>query len=285
MIEQEYKNLVELEIRDSLKPAESAALLLKRLQELGFSDYSAFLATALGKEVQARNEQMGCDLDRTIVHFNELMQSAQSLLKRADEIFVAYGKNEYVPLNLQIQAAQLGEHGSTIGVISNNYNIISGEIRSSLNEFIASAKTVLKTINDGMFMVCTAKIQKEVVDVFSGESVVESVSKDTEMGYLTQQQSAYQKKAADGLAMIVKQAARFRQDCNEMKRLSAGLEVTRVMGKVESARIEGENSGLTELIGDLEGFQSSVSDCLREINHMNQHIEYNTRKLLELVSA
>ena len=37
-----------------MAPADSAALLLARLAELGYPDYQAFMADALSKEVAAR---------------------------------------------------------------------------------------------------------------------------------------------------------------------------------------------------------------------------------------
>ena len=65
-----------------------------------------------------------------------------------------------------------------------------------------------------------------------------------------------------------------------MKRLAAGLEVTRIMGKVESARLDTNNDGLAELINELEVFQNSVGSGLKQIDQMNQRIQRNTQVLL-----
>lgn len=283
VVEQEYKGLLAIEQGKKLRPNESAVALLKRIGELGFADYGALMATALSHEVVARDAALGRAPDPAIAYFDELVKAAQSLLKQANVIFDAYAKNEYVPLNLRIQAAQLGEEGGTIGVISNNYNIISTEIKNSLDSFIASAQEVFHTINSGLFLLCTARIQGEVLELFrkeieSGDTTHHQAE---ESGYLEKQQKTYHQKAMAGLYAITKQAIRFHQACTDMKRLAAALEVTRVMGKVESARLTVKKDGLTELIDDLEVFQSSVAEGLKEIEQMNRSIQYNTQQLLD----
>ena len=46
--------------------------------------------------------------------------------------------------------------------VSNNYDAISAEIKSNMNRFITSAQRVFEIINDGLFLVCTAKVQQEL---------------------------------------------------------------------------------------------------------------------------
>lgn len=264
-VEQEYRTLVALERDTKISPKDSAAKLLDRLKELGFENYQAFMSAAVSHEMTARNAKLNRQADSGLAVFEDLVQKATSMMKQAEGIFYAYGKNEYVPLNLQVQSARLGDSGATIGVISNNYNIISTEIKNIMDQFMESAKQVFATIQDGQFLICTAKLQQEVVDFFRREEDNEHVNKVQEMELLEGQQKSYLQKALEGMRNIVAQAAQFQQDCQDMKRLSSGLEVTRVMGKVESARLTEDNDGLNELIDDLETFQSTISVSLREI--------------------
>lgn len=280
VVEQEYAALAAAERRDGLKPAESAQLLLGRLAELGFKDYNAFMAAALAQVITSRDDQLGKGHDKSIGCFGELVTAAESLMKQADHIFEAYGKSQYVPLNLQVQAAQLGADGATIGVISSNYIIISDEIKQHLDSFLTSAKQVLSTITSGLFLTCVARIQGEVLEFFHQEGGAEEEANAQETGYLEQQRHIYQEKAATGLRAIVRQAEQFMQSCTEMKRMAAALEVTRVMGKVESARLNQEGSGLNELINDLYAFQQAIAEGLKEIENMNRHITNHITQLL-----
>ena len=243
------------------------------------------MSLAFSKEIESRNKQLSREQDKMLPHFDELMQAAQNLLKHTGDIFSIYGKNSHVPLNLQIQAGQLGEDGATIGVIANNYNIISSEIKRELSQFTSSAQQVFKSINDGRFLFCTAKIQREVIELFEKESLSDNNSQAEEMLYLENQQMAYMLKATEGLRSISEQTKKFQQDCKNMKMLTAGLEVTRVMGKVESSRLTATKGGLNELIADLESLQISISNSLREIEQMNRQIEHNMQKLLQVSQA
>lgn len=283
VVEREYKSLVAAEGENKLSPKDSGALLLKRLAELGFDNYGAFMATALAKELATRNEQLRRAPDRMIAGFDALTSAAKSLLNQAGEIFTAYAKNKYVSLNLSVQAARVGQGGATIGVISENYNVISAHIKNSMDQFIGSAKQVLDTTNNGLFLICTAKVQQEVADFFRTETSSVGLSNDQEMLLLQQQQQAYQQKAIDGLRAITQHAEKFQRDCMEMKHLAVSLEVTRVMGKVESSHLAVAKDDLDGLIGDLETFQTTITNGLREIEHMNLDIQHNTRRLLKVM--
>ena len=282
IVEQEYKSVLAKE-KNGVRPAESAVMLLDRLKELGFNDYGEFMATAISKEMAARDTQLGKEQDKTIICFDELMVEARTLLQQASIIYAAYEKNEYVPLNLRVQSAQLGDSGATISVISSNYTMISTEIRQSMSKFIASAQDVFKMIHIGLFLLCTTKIQHEVVSLFQEEEASEHFSQEQEMSYLESQQKIYRKKAIDGLQAIIRQANSFRQSSNDMKMLALGLGVTRLMGKVESSRLTVIKDSLNELIDDLEGFQMSVLNGLKDIDQRNREIQITTQSLLKEV--
>jgi len=281
VVMQEYHQLLHLEKTKKLKPQESAALLLARLAELGFKDYSVFQATLLSHEMKERDKHLNRHQNPMIVSFLELVNAAQEILNHVGSIFTAYEKNQYVPINLRVQAAQLGASGSTIGVISNNYDVISMEIKNGMNEFIESAERVFKNIYLGLFLSCVAYIQKEVLDFFKNESSTLPISKEEEMQYLNKQRFDYQHKANQSLNIISRQTENFHLICMEMKRLAAGLQVTRIMGKVESSRLPAEKSGLMELIADLENFQATISDGLRTIDRINRHIQTHIRQLVD----
>lgn len=285
IVDREYTSLAAATTRQSkISPEDAAVILLDRLGQLGFKNYGAFMSTALSREIAARNERLGRAPDAMIACFDQIVTSSDALLQQAGNIFAAYGKSEFVPLNLRVQVNRLGQSAATIGVISNNYDLIAGEIRSNMNRFMASAEQVHKTISDGLFLLCTAKVQHEVVEFFRAEASAGEQSHAQEMLYLEQQQSAYQQKAVDGLRAIAAQAERFHQDCIEMRRLAASLEVTRIMGKMESSRLRVAKTDLDELIDDLEVFQASVAKGLSEIEQMNQNIRRSTRQLLNLMS-
>lgn len=280
-VKAEYEKLAALEAREHLKPAESAALLLERLAELGFADYRTFMATALGHELAARDTKLGRAPDASIARFSALMQTASSLLTQADRILSAYARNENVPFNFRVLAAQLGTQGQAIGVISANYTLLSDDMRSILDTFIQSARHVFNTISEGTFLASTARIQREALQAFKHELGQGGGAAEQEVRLLDRQQAEYSARAAESLREIAKSAEAFRTACLDMSRLSAGLEVTRVMGKVECARHAAIKERTTELLSELEAFQRTVAGALREIDMMNDSIRREAQALIE----
>ena len=168
-VEQEYRALLEIEQSQKLKPAESAKLLLGRLAELGFRDYQAFMSAALAGEILSRNQKLDRPPDSVIPQIETLGKGSRELLKQAEIISENYAASRYIPLNLRVQAAQLGEAAATIGVISVNYSIIAGEIKALMDLLVASAQQVSEAVNKGMFLYCTSELQKETVQLFQAE--------------------------------------------------------------------------------------------------------------------
>lgn len=285
----EYAALRRLETDRKLKPEESAGFLLSRLQELGFTDYSAFMASALSQVIGERDAEMSYETDDCISRFNELFTSAQMLLRNATAIFSVYKENEYVPLNLRVQAAQLGDFGAPIGVISNNYTTISAQIQKGIEQVVESGKDVVKTINEGLFLAGTARIQKDMHAYFLEEAREdashEGVSREEEMVNLEQQKAEYIERSIKGLEDISIHISQFQRACREMRKLTSGLEVTRIMGKIEHARINDSAASLGSLINELDTFQKAIQSGLKEIDQTNQTIQSHVNQLIKTLGV
>ena len=284
VVEKEYKDLLQQELSSKITPKESAELLLERLKNLGFNSYEEFMSIAVNKEMLARDVKLN-KKDRLLNNFGQLMHDAESMLAETTNIFSSYEESKYVPLNLQIQSAQLGENGRTIGVISSNYNIVSTEIRNEINDFNQAAQNVFSKIHAGQFLACTARIQREVIECFQKEITSDFVNKDQEILYLRRQQVEYQKLASEGLISITKQIEQFQNNCQRMKMLASSLEVIRIMGKVDAARISVSNGDLNELINDLSIFQTSIASSLGKIAQLNHGMKHETLGAIGTMAA
>ena len=170
LIAQEYAALAAVEKAHRLKPAESAIKLLARLAELGFRDYGSFMTAALSQEIRARNEQLGRLADTATAHFDGLASEAAALLDHASGVIADHAAHRYVPFNLRVHAAQLGEAGAAIGVIATNYDILAASLKTMMADFIEAAKQLFAAVNKGLFLVSTATIQKEASEQFQAET-------------------------------------------------------------------------------------------------------------------
>jgi aerotaxis receptor len=280
VVQKYYPELAAREAHDALKPAGSGAILFQTLSALGFNGYEDFMAAALGSELAARDRQLGRPADPTLVQFDDLLQTARDLLGHAEEIARAYDLNESVPFNFRVLAAQLGQAGAAIAVISSNYSVLSTEMRVILDHFANAARGVFSSITQGYFLSCTARVQRELLEYFATEPEQAGLPRETEMALLARQQEEYSRLAYEALQGIAKAARGFRGTCLEMNRLAAGLEVMRVMGKVECARHDAQRDRMDELLRDLELFQKTISAALKAIDQMNQTIQRESEHLI-----
>lgn len=290
-IEHEYRSLVSLALSSDHSPEQSAEFLLSRLATLGFRDYQAFMSEALSCEVKARDAVLGRSPDATIECFDRLVESAKTVIDQAEKIHLVYDQCRYAPLNLRIQAAQLGDKGGTVDVISGNYGTIAGEIQGKVSQFLDSARGVLSTIYKGLFLTCTASLQKEVAELFEAEGEADQteqqagIERGLQERLLTQQIVAYRAMALEGLHAITQQCSRFQEDCADVRRLTTNLEVVRLMGKMESSRLIGLNEGLDKLISDLEASQATITTGLKQIEQVNRDIRFNLGRTIEHASC
>lgn len=277
LAKREYAPLAANEKKLCLKPVESASRFLAKLEELGFQDHGAFMATALTEEITARDQILGRASSSAALNFLALSRAAALLLKEANAVYANYALHRNVPLNLRIQAARLGSAGASIAVISMSYNSISKAINTLMARFIVAAQEVFSAINKGLFLCGTAQIQREMCAIFRSEcSLKDEQALSNEIELLDQQLLSYEKSATGSLRAIAVEAERFNRLCAEIKRTAEGLETIRIMGKVEYARMETVDAGLIDLLGNLERYQEAITDGLQKMLTISQAIQRNS---------
>lgn len=276
VVQQVYAEAVAAE-QDGLSPAESFAAIELRLNGLGFDSYAEFMAVALARETMARDKAIGRGADPATKLFLEQVSAVKLLPREAERIAEANRQYEYLPLNFQVLAAQRGVAGGAVAEISAGYTQVAGRFAEALDQFRKAALQVEQAVVDGLFLACTAPLQEEMSRAFRSES---DGGGGEESRRLSEQQRAYSERARTGLTAVDAQLQAFRADCAEMRRLASSLEVTRVMGKVECARLDGDTGGLLELLNELGDFQRTLTDGLKALDRDNTAIYDATRRLI-----
>lgn len=272
-----YAAIRKEELASDCKPAESAHLLLNNLAAAGFADYPAFMASALGTEIRQRDDALGRLAWASLRHFEELIGSAAILQKTAAGMLELTSAFRYTPGNLRIQAARMGDGGRAISEISTNYGQISDAIVENLRLLHSSAQDVFASVNDGLFLACTARLQEETAEFFTREAAAKGEPAGDEAGRLLRQTEDYKALAAEKFEHIKAHIVRFFDLTGEMKRLCSALVAVRVMGKVESVNMY--QGIFAELIGDLERGQEALSSGLSDIWEINNRIRDNIRHI------
>lgn len=279
VVKREYHALHILEKNEPLKPAESATLLLERLKALGFRDYCVFMTYALGLEWTARDAQLGKAHNTHLNQLKELTNAAKQILTQSETIAGIEAASRYVPINLRVQAIKLGDAAAGIGVISQNYAIISSELKELTEHFIADTEKVYKTIHESLFFIGVAEAQTEILSAFKNEGADDAVSRTQDLLLLERQETVYRQKALSMLLEIGSQVDQFHELCADMRKSALGLDVARIMGKTETARQLAGQGELNAYLDDLENFQASLNSGLKEIQRQSRSILGKVQKL------
>lgn len=272
-----YTSIRRHETSSAIKPADSAAELLNSLRASGFRDYTAFMAAAISREMQSRNAALGWGRWPLIDLFDELVTSADTLLSTTDRMLGMISTFNYTPTNLRIQALRMGDKGRAIAEISSNYDHISKDIVTNLEALEAASKEVFSAVNDGLFLACTARLQGEMATHFDQEIREHGTGLSDEAERLRTQTADYKTHAAKKFELIKSRIGHFFELTSEMKRLLSGLVAVRVMGKVESVSLS--NGIFSDLIGDLEKGQQTLTHGLEDIAKLNDRIRETVQQL------
>ena len=277
IIEKEYAALRKAEQGGNLSPEDSARRLLARLAELGFEDYPAFASHALSEELLARDKGLNKVTDQRISDYRVMLKNAEALTKETDALVQEFEAMRTIPHNLRVIASRIEPAGGPVTVLSQNYGTMSREMSEWFEHNVlgenSNFSAIKGTISHSLFVQGVARILNECDEHIKVETQhVEGVDMDHErkvLGRLILRQNV---QAASGLKEVGAEADRILNACDVMHRHFLGLSSTRVLCKIESARLSTEGEALTAIIDQLGVFQERISAQLGRIDQLGTEI-------------
>lgn len=274
------------EHEQSLPPPESAALLTKHLQALGYFDYQHFASEAILAEVLALHQ--GSERTLNIVaegvkHMPQLWNAGRRMQSLWDDL-------RYTPTNMRLIAAKLEHGGGPIDLMAQNYTTVLDEAQSWLSDFMATGTGPLahmtSTARESALTLSIARVQQMAVTQFRDEVVpVATIDKAHEMSILRTEANHRAGLAFDTLNSISGNGIALDRMVTEIRRSCAGLNSTRMMCKAEAARQGGDEATFGSIIDKVDRFQTDVEACAEEMVHHSQalsamirHAERETQK-------
>lgn len=285
-VKKEYEALVELERTGGLGPEESAARFLARLPDLGFDNYHQFESSALAAELLSRNAVLEQAPDERIVRFQSMLRVAQNLKDATENLVREFQTVQIIPHNMRVMASRLEPTGGPFHTLSSNYGAMSSEISTWFESNVVGENSIFATISDsvnssmfidglvGILDQCDSQLMAErreldEIDVEAEREILGGIVRDFSAQSLRQQ------------ATIVDEARRIQIACKTMSRHVLGLSTTRVMCKIESARMGLSGEGLSDIISQLGRFQEKIGNQLKDIGKMGEEIQELARRPME----
>lgn len=264
-----YNDLAEMEHSEGLTPEQSSERLRKMITDLGFFSYQEFMAIALTEELQARIRAMGATEDPTLAALSKTLHNTSELEKCAERVHVSFRDTNQIPYNMRLQAGRIEGSDGPISVISGNHRQMSQGLEKIVGDFGAASRVSTGDICTSSMEIAMARVLADMRAVFVKESEEEQPQKAEILALLAEFASRYRSQSLETLASTVNGMRRFRKQSRQMRRALSGLELTRIMCKIERFKIGGEHSGLDEIVNRLAAAQKSLESSCDEIERIS----------------
>ncbi|MBX3022014.1 MAG: PAS domain-containing protein [Bdellovibrionales bacterium] len=282
VVKQKYAELLELEKTQSLSPKDSQAILLQEIQKLGFDDYSHFMTEALTKEIECRQQSLDLEPIGALLKLRKILSLGQELQKKCEEISLAYQKVAFVPLNLEVQAAKIGQEAATISIVSSQYDEISKQIQAETEKFLSSGNlgnSIKENVQTCQFDVCNLILTKELVDFFTNEVKETPLDKSLEMTLLQGLGKKGIEQTQKSLTAVESVFQQFTGIFREIGKLTTALDIVGITGKVEAVKVKGASADILGLLEGLMDFKTALKSSLKEIDGIGSELMGQTKQM------
>jgi len=283
LIKIEYQKILNLEKTQRITPEQSANQLLNELINLGFEDYNAFVVKTLLEELSARQVKLNRPPIPLLAQFQDVLTFSQNLLVKSQQMAKSFKAGVFLPLNLTIQAAKLNLSGEPLAVVAKKYADMISEIQERFDHFEEATLLVQKEVSKCQYLICANILLTEVVDFFKTETNSGPIDVQNEMLLLEKVTSSGSQQATTALTSISLEFDKLNTLCEQLKTITTGLEIVRLMGKIEIARLTEKQDQLTHLIEELLKFKSFLVQTLDEIAHVSDDLKILTGKIISQV--
>ncbi|WP_264210497.1 PAS domain-containing protein [Leisingera thetidis] len=270
---QEYAVLHKAEQTEGLSPEDSAARLLARLRELGFATYQDFAGHALAEELLARDAGLKRAPDTRLAERRAMHSTAGDLVQETEALVQEFESMRTIPHNLRVIASRIEPAGGPVTVLSQNYSAMSREMSSWFEAHVwgrnSNFRAIRGTVTAAIFVEGLARILTECGHQLDQEGANAAIDIGTEQAILAQLAEDQSGKARASLQDVRFEADRIQKACLTLHRHFMALTTTRVLCKIECARLGNVGESLNSIIDELGQFQDRISTRLEKITDLS----------------
>ncbi|MBY6057747.1 PAS domain-containing protein [Leisingera daeponensis] len=272
-VQQEYARLHQAEQAEALSPQDSADLLLARLKELGYATYDDFAGHALAEELLARDAGLNRPACARLAERRAMHGTAGTLVGETEALVQEFESMRTIPHNLRVIASRIEPAGGPVTVLSQNYSSMSRDMSSWFEAHVwgkdSNFRAIKGTVTAAIFVEGLARILTECARQLEQEGTTAAVDIPREQGILSQLTEIQFGKARSSLQDVRFEAGRIQKACQTLHRHFMALTTTRVLCKIECARLGNVGESLNSIIDELGLFQDRISARLERISELS----------------
>ncbi|UWQ36202.1 PAS domain-containing protein [Leisingera aquaemixtae] len=272
-----YAQMLKREKDQGVKPEDSAQYLLDWLGGHGYENYHQFAAHALSQELIARDTGLSNQPHARIRELTGMLRNAETLVEETEGLIADFDAMHTIPHNLRVLASRIEPSGGPVTVLSQNYGSMSREMSDWFAAHVMGKNSnfakIKSSVNNSLFVEGMARILIECDNQLQKERrELGNVDMEAERKILGDLVKDQVKRSQDGMKEVDQEAERITSACQVMHRHFLGLSSTRVLLKIESARLTDSGETLADIIDQLGGFQERISRRLDRIGKLSEEI-------------
>lgn len=272
-----YGELHLAEVNEGLSPEESAQRLLDWVRSKGFGNYREFATHALSEELLSRDVGLDRPKDPKISDLRKMMSNAEVLVGETQGLVKDFDAMHTIPHNLRVIASRIEPSGGPVTVLSQNYGAMSREMSDWFGTHVigenSNFNTIKQAVTNSLFVEGMARILIECDQHLKAERrSYENIDMQAERKILSDLVRTETERARKGVEEVDHEAERIMRACQVMHRQFLGLSSTRVLCKIESARLPESGETLSDIIDQLGVFQERISRRLDDITKLSNEI-------------
>ncbi|MGE5085887.1 MAG: PAS domain-containing protein [Bacillota bacterium] len=296
-IKELYSQLL-LQEQDGMSLDQGVAWILQKLKDAGFSSYEDFMMRALVAELESRDTLMTGEVapsikntaqdrrlsDRYIASTrctdasrngfritNQLYGNLEKLTAQTNAISKTCRSVKFVTTNMTISSAKLGESGRPLGVVSLNLEKLSSDISACVGALESALKVFDSSVLAMHSMLGTSRFQIEMMHHFIKEAMCSNLGVQGEQQILqfvkhcsllnelvTQNFIKVEQSSTD----LDKVSKSLLTTIERLSQVTAGMDVIRIVGKIEVARISDLSDELSSRLAEIEELTNDFKSFL-----------------------
>ncbi|WP_417699843.1 PAS domain-containing protein [Pseudophaeobacter sp.] len=272
-----YNDMRQAEVNEGLSPVDSAQRMMDWIHSKGFENYHQFATHALSEELLARDAGLERPRDAKISDLRRMMANAETLVEETQGLVKDFDAMHTIPHNLRVIASRIEPSGGPVTVLSQNYGAMSREMSDWFAAHVmgenSNFNAIKLAVTNSLFVEGMARILNECnAQLQTEQRGLGSIDMDAERSNLTDMVQAETDRARKGVEEVDLEADRIMRACQVMHRQFLGLSSTRVLCKIESARLPESGETLSDIIDQLGVFQERISRRLDNISKLSNEI-------------
>ncbi|EAQ45644.1 methyl-accepting chemotaxis protein [Roseobacter sp. MED193] len=272
-----YAEMRQAETNDGITPEESAEMMLTWIRDKGFENYHQFATHALSEELMTRDIGLERPKDQKISDLRQMMSNAEVLVGETQGLVKDFDAMHTIPHNLRVIASRIEPSGGPVTVLSQNYGAMSREMSDWFAAHVmgenSNFNTIKLAVTNSLFVEGMARMLNEChAQLKTERRGLGDIDMEAERSILSALVEAETDRARKGVEEVDQEAERIMRACQVMHRQFLGLSSTRVLCKIESARLPESGETLSDIIDQLGVFQERISRRLDDITKLSNEI-------------